>query len=525
MSMSLHPMLRSMLLLMHLLTLSLGVVSTASADPHLVRVREGLLAGVAGRDPDVRVFKGVPYAAAPTGELRWQPPQPPQPWQGVRRVDRFAPACMQAPREPGSLYQLEFMPEPQEVDEDCLYLNIWSAGDQPRPVMVWLYPGGFVWGSGASPVFDGEALARKGVVLVTLNYRVGAFGFLAHPELSAESGHKASGNYGLHDQIAALRWVQDNIAAFGGDPGNVTIFGLSAGAISSHILTASPLAKGLFHKVIAQSGSAYAMRAQTPLVEAERAGQAFVDAAGVGSIEALRKVPAQDLMALRLRTMPVVDGWLLPQDIGTIFREGRQNDVPLMAGGTTSEGSAMPSGRLSVTQWRDMAARQYGTQADTFLRLYPHLSEEQAWDAMVTSLSDRTFWGAHAWASEQARTGSSPAFLYTFDRAPPGRNSAFYGAYHCADIAYVFDNLWAIDRPWTDVDRQLASDMSAAWVRFAHTGDPNGPNLEAWPPYDPEHGEAMLFGTDSHIGPGARDKDVLRFLDRDLKEGRESSSS
>lgn len=494
-------------------------LDSGDADP--VRVSEGLLSGVPGNDSSVQVFKGIPYGAAPAGNRRWRPPEPPQMWAGVRKADRFAPVCSQVPREPGSFYQIEFVPQPHPTSEDCLYLNIWtrstSSRSERRPVMVWLHAGGFVWGSGADAVVDGEALARQGVVLVTLNYRLGSLGFLAHPELSAESGRHASGNYGLHDQLAALRWIQQNIAAFGGDPDNVTVFGLSAGAISAQVLMASPLAKGLFHRVIAQSGSVRAMRTQAQLADAERAGLDFGKAVRAPTIQALREVPAEQLLAIPLRAEPTIDGWLLPQDVDKVFEAGQQNDVPVITGGTTKEGSAMPGRTMTVAGLRQWAHQLYGERSEEFLALYPHRTDAQAWDAMVDSLSDRINWGARVWARLQAKAGSSPVYVYEFDRAPPGRDSSFYGAYHMSDIAYVFDNLWAIHRPWSEVDKRLARTMSSTWVRFALAGDPNGPGLPLWPRYDAAREQVMVFDERTELREGARNPDALRFLDRSAK--------
>lgn len=488
-----------------------------------VRVDQGLLSGTPGKDPDVRVFKGVPYGAPPVGELRWRPTQPALAWEGVRAADTFSPACTQLPREPGSFYQVEFQPQPLPTDEDCLYLNIWTAArsaDERRPVMVWLYAGGFSWGSGSDAAVDGEALARKGVVLITLNYRVGALGFLAHPELTAESGRGASGNYGLHDQIAALRWIKGNIAAFGGDPGNVTVFGLSAGAISTNILVASPLAKGLFQRGIAQSGSVFSMHGHLSLADAEQAGLRYASLLGRQSLSALRAAPAEELLKTPLRAWPVVDGWVLPTDVYTIFKEGRQNDVPMLIGGTANEASTLPGGTTTVEKLRQWARQLYGERSEEFLDLYPHATDHQAWDAMVGSMTEWVHWAARAWARMQAGTGTSPVYIYSFERVPPGRRSEVYGAFHMSDIVYAFGNLQATDRPWTSVDRHIAQVMSSAWVRFAKTGDPNGADLPLWPVYDLQRDRVMVFGEKIGSRVGGRDRKALRFYDSDLEISR-----
>lgn len=386
--------------------------------------------------------------------------------------------------------------------------------------MVWLYPGGFSWGSGSEAAIDGEALARKGVVLVTLNYRIGMLGFLAHPELTAESGRGASGNYGLHDQIAALRWIKDSIAAFGGDPNNVTLFGLSAGGISTNILVASPLAKGLFQRGIAQSGSVFAMHGHMSLADAEQVGLRYAKSLGRQSLRELRAASAEELLKVPVRAWPVVDGWILPTDVYTIFKQGRQNDVPMLIGGTKNEASTLPGGTTTVEKLREWARSQYGERSEEFLKLYPHATDQQAWNAMVGSMTDWVHWGARAWARMQARTGTSPVYIYSFERAPPGRNSEFYGAFHMSDIVYAFDNLQATDRPWTDVDRRIAQAMSSAWVRFAQTGDPNGGDLPSWPVYDMKRDRVMVFDERIKSRVGARSQRALRFYDRDLELSR-----
>src|SRR5579864_1965522 len=299
-----------------------------------VRVEQGLLSGAEGKNPEVRVYRGIPYAAPPVGELRWKPPQPPASWQGVRDAKEFMKACWQNPYPSGSIYAAKLPP----LSEDCLYLNVWTAAKSKKdhlPVMVWIHGGGFTRGDGISNAYDGENFARKGVVLVTINYRLGIFGFFAHPALTAESEHHASGNYGLEDQIAALKWVKKNIEAFGGDPKNVTIFGESAGSWAVNALMASPLAKGLFERVIGESGASFSPI--KGLSESEKAGEKLDP-----SIQSLRAKPAEELVKTNEQVVrPIVDGWVLPQSVAKIFSEGRQNDVALLVGFNADEGTTL----------------------------------------------------------------------------------------------------------------------------------------------------------------------------------------
>jgi para-nitrobenzyl esterase len=458
--------------------------SAAIQDP--VRVEQGQLSGTAGKNPDVRVYKGVPFAAPPVGDLRWKAPQPPASWQGVRQATEFAHPCLQQPYPESSAYYSKLPP----LSEDCLYLNIWTAAksDQDKlPVMVWIHGGGFTRGAGSTPTYDGENFAGKGVVLVTVNYRLGVFGFLALPELTAESAHHASGMYGMLDQIAALQWVKKNIAQFGGDPEKVTIFGESAGSVAVNVLMASPLAKGLFHRAIAESGGSFApMR---PLAEAEKTGTAFAASLGASQdvLKTLRARPADEILkaAADQTTMrPQVDGWCLPQDVYTTFAQGKQNDVPLLVGSNADEGTTLaPQGVSTKAAQFTLEARQrYGSHADQYLKLYPASSDQEAVASFYASFRNNMAWGMHTWARMQTKTGHHPAYRYFFTRRPPGPLSQQQRAYHAAEIAYVFQNFLG-QRPWEDADRQLGATMASYWVNFATTGNPNGKGLPKWPAY------------------------------------------
>lgn len=462
---------------------------TPAAIGDTVSVTGGLIAGTSTASGAVHEFRGVPYAAPPLAGLRWRAPRPLPAWSGVRPADEFSPICPQTPLPEGSFYQLEFVPVTEPQSEDCLYLNVWTAAkrsDERRPVMLWVHGGGFSQGSGSMPAFDGEALARKGVVLVTFNYRLGVLGLLAHPELSREATYGASGNYGLLDHVAALRWVRDNIAAFGGDPNNVTLFGQSSGADNVNVLLASPLSEGLFHRAILQSGSSFAFGRKVDLAGAERSGRAFVDSLVDGSISALRDLPADSVLARAagFSFRPNVDGWLLPDHVGRVFRLGDQHDVPLMAGSTADEGSTLFGPQLSAEVFRGLVERSYGDDAARFLALYPAGSDDEAKRSFNASFSDEIAWGAQALADLHTRTASGPAYLYLFNHPPPGRQSERYGAFHSSELVYVFGTLDSVDRPWQSEDRALSDLLTSYWTRFAATGDPNDPGLPSWPPYE-----------------------------------------
>ena len=490
------------------------------ADEFQVTVDAGALSGLASRDGLVRSFKGIPYAAAPVGALRWRPPEPVAAWQGTREANRFASICPQPAPKPGVFYQREFFQTAEPQSEDCLYLNVWTAapaGAAPRPVMVFFHGGGWSRWSGSMPSLDGSTLARKGAIVVTLNYRLGAFGFLAHPELNAESPNHVSGNYGLLDQIAALRWVQANIAAFGGDPKRVTIFGQSAGATAVAYLTASPLAKDLFRRAIIESSS---MAAGTgfqgptgPLAKAEERGKQLVAGLGAPSIAALRTMPAAEVMTRllpkfdTLGLVPVIDGWLLKNDIPGVIAAGQQNNVELMIGSTANEASAFfPP--LAPEALRTAIQTWFGAQAEPIVGLYKGSDVDTATVANDQLRSDYVAATARVMARASAQHGH-PAWVFSFDRPAPGSDPVKLGAFHCAELAYVFGTQNTIDRPWEASDRQLSDVMSSYWVRFAETGNPNGPNLPEWPAYDGQQGQVKVFGTRASPGPGLKAAPLL----------------
>jgi len=438
---------------------------------------------ISGTSADgVRAYKGIPFAAPPVGELRWKAPQPVVAWTGVKQADAFGPQCMQQPYPANSPYATA----PSPTSEDCLYLNVWTAagaGDK-RPVMVWIHGGAWTRGSGATPTYDGAALAKKGVVVVTTNYRLGPFGFLAHPELTAESAHHSSGNYAILDHIAALTWVQKNIAAFGGNPANVTIFGESAGSWSVNVVQATPLAKGLFHRAIGESGAQFARTAR--LADAEKGGAALATAVGADSLKALRAVPADKILAVQsFRSGANVDGWVLPEDVRSIFTRKQQSDVPVLIGSNANEWTTLSNPAQfpkTLDEFNSRMAAQFPGLAAELNAVYPVKTDADIASAMLGLGRDQTFTlEMRTWA-RMVSAGGRKAFLYQFTRVPPGPNPA-WGAYHASEIAYVFNNLSS--RPWaTDADKRLADQMSSYWVNFATAGDPNGKGLPTWTPYD-----------------------------------------
>ena len=494
--------------------LAAAAVSTATPAKPAIQVEGGQLADVLPASNGIRVFKGIPYAAPPIGELRWKAPQPLQAWNGSRNATEWGPRCVQSNRL-GDLDPLN-----KRMDEDCLYLNIWTpakSADEALPVMVWIHGGSNLNGAGSQPEYDGSNLASKGVVVVTINYRLDIFGFLAHPELTKESGTKSSGNYGLLDQIAALKWVKKNIRAFGGDPSQVTIFGESAGAFDVSLLMASPLAKGLFQRAIAESGGALtpiAAFGPKPLQTGEQDGLKFVQSLGASSIGELRSKSAQDLLDASIKNpstyaFGIVDGYVVPEHPASIYSEGKQNDVPLLVGWNANEGSYFGARiKLDSPTYVERVRAQFKEQADKVLQVYPpgQTSEDER-TSFTALLGDEIIaYGGWAWAERAATTGKSPVFRYYFGRRPPGAPAlsinplAAPGVYHFAEIYYVFNNLQVMKEwPWEASDRTLADTMSSYWTNFAKTGDPNAPGLPMWEAYKPG-GDGRVLSLGEKIG-------------------------
>ena len=449
---------------------------TQVAQAAVVATQSGRIRGVsADGTGGVTVYRGIPYAAPPTGALRWREPRAPIAWSGIREASAAVPGCMQIVAPNRLPWTDEFMHH-GAVSEDCLYLNLWtpahSAGER-LPVLVFIHGGAFSEGSVSVPLYDGAALARRKLVVITINYRLGVFGFLAHPALTQESAHHASGDYGLMDQVAALRWVHANVAAFGGDPNRVTIAGQSAGALSAYLLTVSPLAKNLFQRAIIESGpgalAAFGIptgkAATTTLEDAQKIGAAFAKSLGATTAAELRSLPADRLLQRPadgnpIRFGPVVDGWFLPVDADTAYATHSQNDVPLLIGMMGDEPSAFPGYD---------AARAQATRA-------------QGLHALDELLAAR------------ARNGAQAAYVYYFEHGIPWPEHPEFGAFHSGELPYVFDNLAGLNRPWIAADRQLAVAASSYWAAFAASGNPSGNSLPDWPAYRPGSLEFMVFG-------------------------------
>jgi para-nitrobenzyl esterase len=456
-----------------------------------LRVKQGLIAGVAGTTQSIAVFKGIPFAAPPVGPARWRAPEPAAGWSGVRKADAFSASCIQSVVTERKPWTYEFMTH-GEISEDCLYLNVWTPAASAaarRPVFVYIYGGGNVEGSGAVPVYDGEGLASKGLVVVTFNYRVGVLGFFTHPELSKETSYHASGNYGLLDQIAAVKWVHDNIAAFGGDPSRITIAGQSAGASAVHNLTASPMAKGLFHRAIADSGSSVLTAGGRTLEDQEADGVRFAEAKGAHSLAELRAISWKEIIAPitpaptpALRFTIVTDGYALPLTEKDAFASGKQNDVPTITGLNADENGAVPHPTITREAFEKQARQRFAEMADEFLTLYPASSDEEARAAQNQSSRDQARVSMYLWALNRNRTAKTPAFTYFWTHALPGPDVDQYGAFHTSEVPYVLNTLSRSDRPFTDVDRKIADTLSSYWASFVTTGDPNGKGLERWAP-------------------------------------------
>ena len=476
------------------------------------RVEQGLLQGT--KEGELTVYRGIPFATPPVGELRWRAPQPAATWEGVRPADKFAPQCVQS--IPGIT-----------TSEDCLYLNVWTPAKSPFariPVLVWIYGGGFSVGGTSVPTYSGEKLAQKGVVLVSIAYRLGPLGFLAHSELSAESPQHVSGNYGLLDMIAALQWIKRNIAAFGGDPNKVTIFGESAGGIAVSQLCASPLAKGLIQGAISESGGSFGPPRATggpgenmrPLAIAEKDGQAFAVNAGATSVAELRKLaPEKLLSAQRGLAWPNVDGWVIPSDQYTLYAAKQFNDVPVLIGYNSDEGASFSRDR-TPKDYIDATRKRYGAFADSLLKAYP--TGETSVPKTARDLSrDAAFgWQTWIWARLQSSLGNSKVFYYYFDQHPdyPADSpQTGHGSPHGMEVEYVFGHVTGgpSGKP-SLADFAISEAMATYWTNFAKYGDPNSKGMPQWPAFSDQHPELMVFAGVPHTGP-LPNEEGLKALD------------
>jgi para-nitrobenzyl esterase len=457
----------------------------------------GKVSGPTNQAGDVHIYKGIPFAAPPVGDLRWKEPQPVKPWEGIKKCTEFAASPMQGKPDPFGVYTREFLIPYEPISEDCLYLNVWTGAKtatEKRPVLVYIYGGGFASGGAGVPIYDGEAMAKKGIIFVVINYRVGIFGFFAHPELTKESPHNASGNYGLMDQLAALKWVKQNIAAFGGDADKITIAGQSAGSMSVNCLVASPLGKELFSGAIAESGASFfGAWGFGGLKEAEENGVKTATALGANSIAELRKKPASELVG-KGQSRPVIDGYVLPEAIADIFNEHKQNDVPVLTG--WNEDDAFIGALKTAEDYKKTIGSQYGSKADEFLKLYPAGSDLEAATSQIRISRDQTFGiQNYTWANVQSEKGKSKIYVYRFTRRLPATTDFVkYGAFHTGEVAYAYNNLKFLNRPWEPVDRQLANTMSTYWGNFVKTGNPNGKGLPTWPAYTTSDNKIMILG-------------------------------
>jgi para-nitrobenzyl esterase len=512
-----------------------------------VKTANGIVESTVPPRNGVRSFKGLPFAQPPVGDLRWREPQPVKDWPGARSADKFGPTCMQR-LSPNADYWLRG----DGMSEDCLYLNVWTpakSGREKLPVLVYIFGGGFQNGDGSEPRYDGESMARKGIVTVSVNYRTNVFGFFVHPDLTKESPHHASGNYGLLDQVAALRWVQQNIAAFGGDPTRVTIAGESAGSISVSALMASPLSRSLMAGAICESGAAIASLPPRPLAEAEQNGVKFAAAAGAESLAALRAMSAQQLQdaaarAQGVRFSTVMDGYFLSKTLTEIALAGEQAKVPLLAGSNTEEQGAravLAAGDPTPETLAAAIRKFYGEKAEPVLKAYAATTTDEVFEAAMHLASARFIsYGTWKWTELHMQTGGKPVYRYLYAKvrppylgmpgqpppAPPAPApgsaqppQAPRGAVHSAEIQYAMGNLDLDKRyTWEPADYDVSKAMQAYFVNFIKTGKPDGPGLPPWPAYRPETGyQRMRIDVTSQAEP---EPHRSRYLALDAVVGR-----
>jgi para-nitrobenzyl esterase len=521
-----------------LMMFALAILPGSAAAQNEVKTESGIVSGTLNSDGSIRMFKGIPLAAPPVGELRWKPPQPPANWQGIRTADKFGPPCLQTDVF-GDIYFRDSQPS-----EDCLNLSIWVPAHPAQaklPVIVWFYGGGFVAGSNSEPRYDGENLAKKGVIIVSPNYRLGIFGFFSHPELTKESEHQASGNYGLLDQVAALHWVLRNISAFGGDPHNVTIAGESAGSLSVSALMASSLSKDLFQKAIGESGAFFPSRPTggmqlKRLAESEKFGVKFAESLGANSLAELRAKPANDLLRAAAQHNkgsdfhPNIDGYFLTTEVRTIYEKGAQSHVPLLAGWNADENKMsvlLAPQRPTAKSFAEEARARFGDEAPEFLKLYPAATDREALlSAEALASDDFIAFSTWKWTDIQAKTGDAPLYQYRFDQIPavkPGKMigslpASEAGARHAGEIEYVFETLKSEEGvPWTAADFKVSEEMASYWTNFAKTGNPNGDESPKWPRYASQDGYQVMHltgeGQGSHAAKDTPQRARYVFLD------------
>lgn len=494
-------------------------VGCTKTPPNILQTDKGKVKGVYNTDKTVRIFKGIPYAAPPIGELRWAAPQPIEAWNDIKSCTQFSASPIQNKPEPFYCWTEEFIAQPEPLSEDCLYLNVWTSAKsetEKLPVFVWIYGGGLVSGSANCDIYDGEEMAKKGVVFVSINYRVGVLGFMAHPELSKTSGTNASGNYGFMDQIAALKWIKDNISAFGGNPNNVTIAGQSAGAFSVNALIASPLTDGLFHKAILQSGGLLSNRPKQTLAESEAIGIQFMEKSKAQSIEELRQIPADTLQKIS-NQFPygsfgvTLDDYVLPKDLIGHFKNGKHQQIPILAGWVTGDGNLSGSSKITLADYKEQAKKTYGKNTKTFLNTFPAATDEEA-QAMQTRLAlfDFAVLTAHKLANFNARK----TYLYHFNLVPPEKpNFPNYGAFHTSEVPYALHTLHKWNRTWRPMDQKIENIMSSYWTNFAKTGNPNSEELPEWKTYDKEMGNILTIEAEVKSRTGMMKKE-LDFLEK-----------
>ena len=503
--------------------LAVGFSAQAYGVPLKVKVEQGKVHGKLINEGKVRAFLGIPFAAPPVGDLRWKAPEPAPKWKGVRDATHYGAHCMQIPF-PDMIFQDAGM------SEDCLYLNVFAPAKTKKssklPVMFWIHGGGYFGGSASEPRHNGDFLPTKGVVLVTINYRLGVFGFLDTEDLLKE-GNGSAGNYGLMDIIAALHWVHANVAKFGGDPENVTIFGESAGSFAVSTLMASPMAQGLFTKAIGESGAALGSGlGGKSAAAAAMAETAWTRSLGAKSLAELRAIPAETILSAArkagpLRFSPVIDGKVLTEPVAETYAEGKQSHVPLLAGWNRDEGGTAAAKDMTAAKWRAEAEKRFGDRAAEFLDAYPGNDNAQAERSAIDFSGDLFIaFGTWKWIEAQVKTGDAPVYRYHFElAAPPSKFHPESEAFHSDDIEYVFGTLDT--RPgavWRPEDRKLSEEIMSYWTNFAKTGDPNGTGLPEWPRYDKTR-EVLHLDRETHASPDTT-RARYEFLLKDMPEMR-----